>query len=71
MGVEVSVAGDSVCVSVEIVDDSAVSGTTNISLSLQSNSARVTTGPPVVLSILDNDGEYISIIMLLVYTCSA
>lgn len=54
--VAVRVAGVPVCVSVVLRDDGAVNEEMNITLSLQADDDRVFTGPPAVITVLDDDG---------------
>ena len=54
---EVEVTGDRVCVSVDLRDDETVNEARNISLTLQTEDSRVTTGPPVILTSLNDDGR--------------
>ena len=55
--VRVSSAGGLVCVNVTIQNDEVVNRATYISLSLQADTDRVSTGHSVELIAMDNDGE--------------
>ena len=58
-----------VCVRVDLKDDEIVDVDKNISLSLQTDGSRISTGPSVILTVINDDGKQ-KIFLLSLYSSS-